>query len=56
MVLNKSLVAVNYLPSGGYPVPGKDLVIKEEEFDLDAPFEDGTFLLKTLWLSFDPFQ
>lgn len=55
MVLNKSLVVANYV-SGGYPLPGENIVIKEEEFDLDAPFEDGTVLLKTLWLSFDPFQ
>lgn len=52
MVRNKSLVFAN-VPVG-YPVPGKDLVVKESELDLNSVPEGGV-ILKNLYVSFDPY-
>ncbi len=55
MVQNRSLVLTRYLPEG-VPVPGRDLVVKTTEIDLEAPVPEGGILLKTNYLSYDPYQ
>jgi NADPH-dependent curcumin reductase CurA len=54
MAPNQSLILAKN-PTG-VPVPGEDLVVTTEELDLDAELEDGSILLKTLYLSYDPFM
>ena len=46
MVQNKSLV-LNSVPHG-YPEPGKDLVVKQTELDLDSAVPDGGVITKNL--------
>jgi NADPH-dependent curcumin reductase CurA len=54
MLQNKSLVlAKNPV---GWPIPGEDLIITTSEFDLNAPSPEGGLVVKTNYLSFDPFQ
>jgi NADPH-dependent curcumin reductase CurA len=54
MVQNKSLVlAKNPV---GLPIPGEDLIITTSEFDLNAPPPEGGLVVKTNYLSFDPYQ
>jgi len=53
MVQNKQLIFAQ-VPSG-YPVPGKDLVVKAVELDITkAPA--GGVVTKNLFISFDPYQ
>ncbi|KAG2225001.1 hypothetical protein INT45_000122 [Circinella minor] len=40
----------------GYPVPGEHLKVEESTIDLDAPLPEGSFLLKLLDLSVDPYM
>jgi NADPH-dependent curcumin reductase CurA len=54
MVQNKSLVlAKNPV---GLPVPGSDLTIVSSDFDFSAPPPAGGLIVKTNYLSFDPYQ
>jgi NADPH-dependent curcumin reductase CurA len=54
MVQNKSLVlAKNPV---GLPVPGSDLLITTSEFDVNATPPEGGLVVKTNYLSFDPYQ
>jgi NADPH-dependent curcumin reductase CurA len=54
MVQNKSLVlAKNPV---GFPIPGSDLTITSSEFDLHQPLPPGGLIVKTNYLSFDPYQ
>ena len=54
MVQNKGIIYKS-VPEG-YPVEGKDLVIEDRPFDLDAePPENGVFI-KNHYASFDPYQ
>ncbi|KAI5802265.1 hypothetical protein FPQ18DRAFT_251084 [Pyronema domesticum] len=53
MVQNKSLI-FSSIPHG-YPVPGKDLTVKEAELDLNSVPEGGV-ITKNLFVSFDPYQ
>ncbi|CAO3588452.1 unnamed protein product [Absidia cylindrospora] len=39
-----------------YPVIGEHLTVKKSEFDLDAPLNDGEFIVKSLVLSVDPYM
>jgi NADPH-dependent curcumin reductase CurA len=54
MVQNKSLVLARH--PVGLPIPGEDLIITSSEFDLNGPPPEGGLVLKTHYLSFDPFQ
>jgi NADPH-dependent curcumin reductase CurA len=54
MAPNQSLI-LSKNPTG-FPIPGEDLTVKTEEIDLDAELDDGSVLLKTLYLSYDPFM
>ena len=54
MVKNRSLVLAKN--PAAFPIPGEDLVLKTEEFDLDAPPPEGGVILKTNYLSYDPYQ
>jgi len=54
MAPNKALV-LKQAPNG-FPVPGTDLVIETTEFDLDAPPPTGGLILKTNYVSYDPFM
>jgi len=54
MVQNKSLVLARY--PVGLPIPGEDLVITSSEFDLNIPPPEGGLVLKTHYISFEPFQ
>ncbi|KAH6724434.1 hypothetical protein BKA61DRAFT_728110 [Leptodontidium sp. MPI-SDFR-AT-0119] len=54
MVQNKALVLAQH--PVGFPIPGKDLVVTSSEFDLNAPPPEGGLVLKTHYVSFDPFQ
>ena len=54
MVQNKSLVLARY--PVGLPIPGEDLVITSSDFDLNTPPTEGGLVLKTHYVSFDPFQ
>ncbi|KAL8672515.1 MAG: hypothetical protein Q9168_003018 [Polycauliona sp. 1 TL-2023] len=54
MVQNKGLI-FKQVPQG-FPVPGKDLVVEDQGFDLDAePPKDGV-TTQNFFLSFDPYQ
>ncbi|EHK98968.1 putative NADP-dependent alkenal double bond reductase P2 [Glarea lozoyensis 74030] len=53
MAPNQSLI-LSKNPTG-FPIPGEDLTVKTEEIDLDDELDDGSVLLKTLYLSYDPF-
>ncbi|KAI9484436.1 hypothetical protein BDB00DRAFT_792865 [Zychaea mexicana] len=39
-----------------YPVPGEHITVKDSTIDLDAPLEEGQFILKLLSLSVDPYM
>jgi NADPH-dependent curcumin reductase CurA len=54
MAPNQSLI-LSKNPTG-LPIPGIDLTVKTEELDLDAELEDGSVLLQTVYLSYDPFM
>jgi NADPH-dependent curcumin reductase CurA len=54
MVQNKSLI-FKQVPQG-LPVPGKDLVVEAQEFDLDAAPPKGGITTKNFYASFDPYQ
>jgi len=53
MAPNKALV-LKQAPDG-FPVPGTDLVIERTETDLNAPPPPGGLILKTNYVSYDPF-
>ncbi|KAI5781804.1 hypothetical protein EDC01DRAFT_751908 [Geopyxis carbonaria] len=53
MVQNKSLI-FNSVPHG-FPVAGKDLVVKETELDL-TKCPEGGIITKNLFVSYDPYQ
>ena len=40
----------------GYPVPGEHVTVEESTIDLDASLPEGSFLLKLLDLSVDPYM
>lgn len=50
---NTSLV-LNSHPEG-YPIPGKDLILSTTTIDLTTPPPEGGLLLKTNYVSYDPF-
>ena len=54
MVQNKSLVLARH--PVGLPIPGEDLIIISSEFDLNTPPPEGGLIIKTHFVSFDPFQ
>jgi NADPH-dependent curcumin reductase CurA len=54
MVQNKSLIIAK-IPTG-FPIPGEDLVVKTNDFDLDATPPAGGLILKTNYISYDPYQ
>ncbi|GAB7344209.1 hypothetical protein MBLNU457_2100t1 [Dothideomycetes sp. NU457] len=54
MVSNKSLV-FKAVPSG-YPVPGKDLIVEESQFDENQSAPSGGLTLKYNHFSFDPYM
>jgi hypothetical protein len=54
MVQNKSLVLAKKLV--GWPNPGVDPIITTSDFNLNAPPPEGGLILKTNYVSFDPFQ
>jgi NADPH-dependent curcumin reductase CurA len=54
MVQNKSLVLAKH--PVGYPVPGSDLITTSSEFDLNQAPPPGGLIVKTNYLSFDPYQ
>lgn len=54
MVQNKSLI-FKKVPSG-WPVPGQDLTIESEEFDLEQEPPEGGITVKNYYASFDPYQ
>lgn len=54
MVENKSLVlAKNPI---AFPIVGEDLVVKATPFDLEQAPPKGGLILKTNYLSYDPYQ
>jgi NADPH-dependent curcumin reductase CurA len=53
MVQSKSLVLAR-LPVG-YPIPGEDLIITTNEVDIEAPPPEGGLILKTNYISYDPY-
>lgn len=54
MVENKSLIlAKNPV---GLPVVGQDLVVKSSQFDIDQAPPEGGLILKTNYVSYDPYQ
>lgn len=53
MVQNKKLI-FQQVPVG-LPVPGKDLVLKTEDFDLEQAPPSGGLTTKNLYISFDPY-
>jgi NADPH-dependent curcumin reductase CurA len=53
MAPNKALILEQY-PTG-FPIPGTDLVIKATEFDPKAPPPEGGLILKTNYVSYDPY-
>ncbi|ORZ05846.1 hypothetical protein BCR42DRAFT_484958 [Absidia repens] len=54
MVANTQII-FSKVPTG-YPVIGEDITVKKTEFDLDAPLNDGEFIVKNLVLSVDPYM
>jgi NADPH-dependent curcumin reductase CurA len=54
MVENKTLILAKY-PTN-YPIPGEDLIIKSSTFDINAPPPEGGLILKTHYISYDPYQ
>jgi NADPH-dependent curcumin reductase CurA len=53
-VENKSLIlAKNPIT---FPIPGEDLVIKSSTFDLEQAPPEGGLILKTNYVSYDPYQ
>ncbi|KAI9743881.1 MAG: hypothetical protein M1818_002615 [Claussenomyces sp. TS43310] len=54
MVSNKGVI-FRSIPTG-FPVPGKDLVIETQQFDLDQAPPAGGVIIKTLYASFDPYM
>jgi len=53
MAPNKALILVQY--PAAFPIPGTDLVIKSTEFDPKTPPPEGGLILKTNYLSYDPY-
>ena len=53
MVSSKSLILASHPTE--LPVPGEHLVIEAKEFDLTAPPPPGGLVLKTNYVSFDPY-
>jgi NADPH-dependent curcumin reductase CurA len=53
MVQNKSLIFAR-VPVG-FPVPGQDLLISTSEIDLTNPPPEGGVILKTNYISYDPY-
>lgn len=53
MVQNKTLILAKR--PVGFPIPGEDLVITTPEIDLAAPPPEGGLVLKTNYVSYDPF-
>ncbi|ORZ04493.1 hypothetical protein BCR42DRAFT_475301 [Absidia repens] len=53
MVVNTQII-FSKVPTGD-PVIGQDITVKESEFDLDTPLNDGDFIVKNLVLSVDPY-
>lgn len=56
MVQNKSLIFVEPVPAGTYPVAGKHLKQTSDEFDLEQSLPAGSILVKTKVLSLDPYM
>jgi NADPH-dependent curcumin reductase CurA len=54
MVSNKALVLLKHPEA--FPIPGIDLAIIDTEFDPKAPPPEGGLVLKTNYLSFDPYM
>jgi NADPH-dependent curcumin reductase CurA len=54
MVQSKSLILARH--PVGFPIPGEDLIITSSEFDLNAPPPAGGLIIKTNYISFDPYQ
>ncbi|TVY71515.1 NADP-dependent oxidoreductase [Lachnellula suecica] len=54
MTENKALILAK-TPTG-YPIPGEDLLIKSSTIDLNAAPPEGGLILKTHYLSYDPYQ
>ncbi|KAI9493502.1 hypothetical protein BDB00DRAFT_787986 [Zychaea mexicana] len=55
MVKNTQVI-FSRIPDSYIPEVGKDMAIKETEFDLDAPLSNGQFILKQLSLSIDSYM
>jgi hypothetical protein len=47
-------VIFNSIPSAK-PIPGETLKKVSKDLDLDAPLEEGSVVLKTVCLSWDPY-
>lgn len=54
MAENKTLIMAKF--PVGYPIPGEDLIVKSSPIDINAPPPEGGLILKTHYLSYDPFQ
>jgi len=54
MVHSKSRVLARH--PVGFPIPGEDLVVTTSEFDLGAPPPAGGLIIKTNYISSDPYQ
>ncbi|KAI8972297.1 hypothetical protein BDB01DRAFT_750145 [Pilobolus umbonatus] len=54
MVSNKQVLFTK-VPEG-YPVPDEHMKVVESTLDINQPLKDGQFILKTLYLSVDPYM
>ena len=54
MVQNKGLI-FKKVPEG-WPVEGEDLVIEDRQFDLETDVPEDGLIVKTYYVSFDPYQ
>lgn len=54
MVQNKGLIFKS-IPDG-WPVPGQDLAVEDQGFDLEAELPQGSITTQNLYASFDPYQ